>query len=122
MDHAYKFGTLVCKQTIRYTEREKVHQKQVEFLRREVERLGEIILQLGLDRATSQASLSAMQTDLNVTQNELDDLHLINASQEHDNLNCTTASQDTDSSHPRLCSTMVDDMDENGNGDPLPGP
>ncbi|CAL8395161.1 unnamed protein product [Boreogadus saida] len=121
MDHAYKFGTPVCKQTIRYTEREKyfegrekLHQKQVKFLRREVERLGEaavenakIIDQLGLDLATSQ-------TDLNVTQNELDDLHLINASQDPDNLNCTTASQDTDSSQPRL--------DDNGNGDPLPGP
>ncbi|CAL8384307.1 unnamed protein product [Gadus morhua 'NCC'] len=44
------------------------------------------------------------------------------ASQELDNLT-TTASQDTDSAHPRLCSTMVDEyMDENGNGDPLPGP
>ncbi|CAL8239909.1 unnamed protein product [Gadus morhua 'NCC'] len=47
---------------------------------------------------------------------ELDDLQLINASQEHDNQNRTTASQDTDSSQP-LCSTMIDDMDENGNGD-----
>ncbi|CAL8240259.1 unnamed protein product, partial [Gadus morhua 'NCC'] len=31
------------------------------------------------------------------------------------------AKNDTDSSRP-LCSTMIDDMDENGNGDPLPGP
>ena len=68
MDHAYKFGTLVCKHTIRYTEREKyfegrekAHHKQVEFLRREVERLGEVIHQLGLDLdlETSQASLSS---------------------------------------------------------------
>ncbi|CAL8239825.1 unnamed protein product [Gadus morhua 'NCC'] len=110
MDHAYRFGTLVCKQTIHYTEREKVHTKQVEFQRREVERRGKIIHQLELDLAASQANLSALQTNLDATQNELDDLQLINAS------------QDTDSAHPRLCSTMVDDMDENGNGDPLPGP
>ena len=76
MDHAYKFGTLVCKHTIRYTEREKyfegrekAHHKQVEFLRREVERLGEVIHQLGLDLETSQASLSASQTNLDATQN-----------------------------------------------------
>ncbi|CAL8300817.1 unnamed protein product [Gadus morhua 'NCC'] len=98
MDHAYMFGTLVCKQTIHNTEREKVHTKQVEFQRREVERRGKIIHQLELDLAASQANLSALQTNLDATQN------------------------DTDSAHPRLCSTMVDDMDENGNGDPLPGP
>ncbi|CAL8311097.1 unnamed protein product [Gadus morhua 'NCC'] len=48
MEHAYTFGMMVCNQTICYTEqakhseaREKVHRKQLEFLRREVERLGQ---------------------------------------------------------------------------------
>ncbi|CAL8319597.1 unnamed protein product [Arctogadus glacialis] len=119
MEHAYTFGMMVCNQTIRYTEQakhsEKVHRKQLEYLRREVERLGQ-------DLRTSQASLSATQTDQDATQNELDDLHCTNASQELDNLDCTTASQDTDT--PQLCSTRDDDdiMDENGNGDLLPSP
>ncbi|CAL8235663.1 unnamed protein product [Boreogadus saida] len=146
MDHAYRFGTLVCNRTIRYTEREKnfeerekAHLKQVQFLRREVERLGEVIHQLGLDLETSHASLSASQTNLDATQNalddinlmngshELEDLHCTNASQELDNLDSTTASQgittasqDTDT--PQLSSTRNDDeiMDENGNGDLRP--
>ncbi|CAL8254473.1 unnamed protein product [Boreogadus saida] len=81
MEHAYTFGMMVCKQTVCYTEqakyfeaREKVHRKQLEFLRREVERLGQTavengktINQLGLDLGTSQASLSATQTDLDAT-------------------------------------------------------
>ncbi|CAL8234747.1 unnamed protein product [Arctogadus glacialis] len=120
MQHAYNFGMMVCNQTIRYTEEakhsEKVHRKQRESWRREVEGLRQ-------DLRTSQASLSSTQTDLDATQNELDDLHCTNASQELDNLDCSTASQDTDSSQPRLCSSRVDDhMDENGSGDPLPGP
>ncbi|CAL8386194.1 unnamed protein product [Boreogadus saida] len=90
MEHAYTFGMMVCNQTIRYTEQakhsEKVHRNQLEYLRREVERLGQ-------DLRTSQASLSSMQTDLDATQNELD------------NLDSTTASQET-----------TDIMDENGNG------
>ena len=69
MDHAYWFGMLVCEKTIHYTEREKAHIKQVEFLRREVERRGKIIHQLELDLAASEASLSALQTNLDATQN-----------------------------------------------------
>ena len=68
--------------------REKVHRKQLEFLRREVERLGQTAVEngktidkLGQDLRTSQASLSATETDLDATQNELDDLHFTNASQ-----------------------------------------
>ncbi|CAL8236678.1 unnamed protein product, partial [Arctogadus glacialis] len=115
-----------------FAAREKVHKQQLQFLRSEVERLSQAaventntINQLGLDLGTSQASLTAMQTDLDATKNELDDLHCMNASQELDDLHCMTASQDTDSPHQRLCSTRVDDddfMDENGNGDLLPGP
>ena len=69
MDHAYRFGTLVCEKTIHYTEREKAHTKQVEFLRMEVERRGKIIHKLELDLAASEASLSASQTNLDATQN-----------------------------------------------------
>ena len=60
---------LVCEKTIHYTERQKAHTKQVEFLRREVERRGKIIHQLELDLAASEASLSASQTNLDATQN-----------------------------------------------------
>ena len=83
MEHAYTFGMMVCKQTICYTEqakhseaREKVHRKQLDFLRREVERLGQTAVEngktidkLGQDLRTSQASLSVTQTDLDATQN-----------------------------------------------------
>ena len=83
MDHAYKFGMMVCKQTVIYTEqakyfaaREKVHKQQLQFLRSEVERLSQAaventntINQLGLDLGTSQASLTATQTDLDATKN-----------------------------------------------------
>ena len=82
MDHAYKFGMMVCKQTVIYTEqakyfaaREKVHKQQLQFLRSEVERLPSsggkhhTINQLGLELGTSQASLTATQTDLDATKN-----------------------------------------------------
>ena len=82
MDHAYKFGMMVCKQTVSYTEqakyfaaREKVHKQQLQFLRSEVERLPSsggkhhTINQLGLELGTSQASLTATQTDLDATKN-----------------------------------------------------
>ena len=66
MENAYTFGMFVCNQTLRYTEQakhlEQRHRKQLNYLRREVERLGQ-------DLRTSQASLSSTQTDLDDKQN-----------------------------------------------------
>ncbi|CAL8283350.1 unnamed protein product [Boreogadus saida] len=72
MEHAYTFGMMVCNQTIRYTEQakhsEKVHRKQLEYLRREVERLGQTAVDNNADYQPKQLNYMKAFSQLPTTE------------------------------------------------------
>ncbi|CAL8283342.1 unnamed protein product [Boreogadus saida] len=72
MEHACTFGMMVCNQTIRYTEQakhsEKVHRKQLEYLRREVERLGQTAVENNADYQPKQLNYMKAFSQLPTTE------------------------------------------------------